>query len=117
MTPKTVAHQAPLSMGFSRQEYWSALPSLLQGIFPTQGSNLSLLHFRQILYHLSHQGSAVHDINLVYDINLFISYTKIQLEIDSFFFSDPHVFLSLLGMAYGSDAKVLTTNGFPCLPS
>ena len=31
--------------------------SLLQGIFPTQGSNLGLLHFRQILYHLSHQGS------------------------------------------------------------
>ena len=30
---------------------------LLQGIFPTQGSNLGLLHCRQILYHLSHQGS------------------------------------------------------------
>ena len=25
-TPQTVAHQAPLSMGFSRQEYWSGLP-------------------------------------------------------------------------------------------
>ena len=31
--------------------------SLLQGIFPTQGSNLGLLHRRQILYPLSHQGS------------------------------------------------------------
>ena len=30
---------------------------LLQGIFPTQGSNLGLLHCRQILYCLSHQGS------------------------------------------------------------
>ena len=29
----------------------------LQGIFPTQGSNPGLLHWRQILYHLSHQGS------------------------------------------------------------
>ena len=29
--------------------------SLLQGIFPTQGSNPGLLHCRQILYHLSHQ--------------------------------------------------------------
>ena len=29
----------------------------LQGIFLTQGSNLDLLHCRQILYHLSHQGS------------------------------------------------------------
>ena len=26
MTPWTAAHQAPLSMGFSRQEYWSGLP-------------------------------------------------------------------------------------------
>ena len=25
-TPRTVAHQAPPSMGFSRQEYWSGLP-------------------------------------------------------------------------------------------
>ena len=25
-TPQTVAHQAPLSMGFSRKEYWSELP-------------------------------------------------------------------------------------------
>ena len=31
--------------------------SLLQGIFPTQGSNPCLLHRRQILYQLSHQGS------------------------------------------------------------
>ena len=30
--------------------------SLLQGIFQTQGSNLGLLHCRQILYHLSHHG-------------------------------------------------------------
>ena len=30
---------------------------LLQGIFLTQGSNLGLLHCRQILYYLSHQGS------------------------------------------------------------
>ena len=30
--------------------------SLLQRIFPTQGSNLGLSHCRQILYHLSHQG-------------------------------------------------------------
>ena len=38
----TVAHRAPLSMGFSRQEYWSGLYALLQGIFPTQVSNLHI---------------------------------------------------------------------------
>ena len=26
MTPRTIAHKAPLSMEFSRQEYWSGLP-------------------------------------------------------------------------------------------
>ena len=33
-TVQTIAHQAPLSMGFSRQEYWSGLPFLLQWIRP-----------------------------------------------------------------------------------
>ena len=36
---------------------WIAIHSLLQGIFLTERSNLGLLHCRQILYHLSHQGS------------------------------------------------------------
>ena len=36
---------------------WVGSLSLLQGIFPTQGLNPDLLHCRQILYHLSHQGS------------------------------------------------------------
>ena len=31
--------------------------SLFQGIFPNQGSNPGLLHCRQILYYLSHEGS------------------------------------------------------------
>ena len=35
--------------------------SLLQGIFPTQELNPGLLHFRQILHHLSHQGSVSKD--------------------------------------------------------
>ena len=52
VTPWAVAHQASLSMGFSNQEYWSekkkkntgvGCHALLQGIFPTQGSNPYLL--------------------------------------------------------------------------
>ena len=35
---------------------WVAMPFLLQGIFPTHGLNLGLLHCRQIFYHLSHWG-------------------------------------------------------------
>ena len=33
----TVAHQSPLSMGFSRQEYWSGLPCLPPGDLPDPG--------------------------------------------------------------------------------
>ena len=36
-TPWTVAHQAPLSMGFSRQEYWSGLPFPSPGHLPDPG--------------------------------------------------------------------------------
>ena len=52
-TPWAVARQAPLSMEFSRQEYCLAL---LQGIFPTQGSNPGLLYCRQICFPWSYQG-------------------------------------------------------------
>ena len=36
-TPWAVAHHAPLSMEFSRQEYWSGLPSPSQGDLPNPG--------------------------------------------------------------------------------
>ena len=37
VTPLTVACQAPLSMGFSRQEYWSGLPFPSPGDLPDLG--------------------------------------------------------------------------------
>ena len=36
-TPRTVAYQAPPSMGFSRQEYWSGLPYPSSGDLPNPG--------------------------------------------------------------------------------
>ena len=36
-TPSTVARQAPLSMGFSRQKYWSGLPCPSPGDLPDPG--------------------------------------------------------------------------------
>ena len=46
VTPWTVAHQAPLSMGFSRQEHWSRL------LFPLPGdlnpARLHLLHWQAV---------------------------------------------------------------------
>ena len=37
VTPWTVAYQAPLSMGFSRQEYWSEVPFPSPGDLPNPG--------------------------------------------------------------------------------
>ena len=65
-TLQTVAHQAPLSVGFSRLEYWSGLPCPLSGdlldmgIFWTQGSNpclLRLLHWQVDSLPLSNLGN------------------------------------------------------------
>ena len=57
-TPWTVALQAAIPVEFPKQEYWSGLPfPSPRGIFPIQGSNPGLLHWRQILYQLSHKGS------------------------------------------------------------
>ena len=57
-TPWTVAHQALLSpWDFPGMNTRVGFRFLLQGIFPTQGSNPGLLHCRQIPYHLSHQGN------------------------------------------------------------
>ena len=57
VTSWTIAHQAPLSMGFPRQEYWSGLPFPFPGdlphlgIFLTQESNHISCIGRRILYH------------------------------------------------------------------
>ena len=53
-TPWTVARQAPLSMGFPRQEYWSGVPLPPPGDLPNPGIELTptrLLHCRRMLYH------------------------------------------------------------------
>ena len=52
--------QAPLSMGFSRQEYWSGLPFLPPRIFPTQESKLGFLLCTQILYQLRYDQPLIH---------------------------------------------------------
>ena len=68
-TAWTIAYQAPLSIGFSRQGCWSGLPFPSSGIFLTQGLNLGLPHCRQMLYHLSHQGSFNHWLHIILKLN------------------------------------------------
>ena len=56
----TLACQAPLSVGFSRQEYWSGLPCPLPGDLPDPGIepvSLTLLPWQVDSLPLSHQGS------------------------------------------------------------
>ena len=58
--PWTAVHQAPLSMGFSRQEYWSGLALPSAGDPPDPGIEPTSLNVscngRQILYHQRHLG-------------------------------------------------------------
>ena len=59
-TPWTVAYQAPPTMGFSRQEYWSGLPFPSPGDLPNSGIEPGSPAL-QTLYRLSHQGSPLCD--------------------------------------------------------
>ena len=55
--PWTIAYQAPPSMEFSRQEYWSRLPFPSPGDLPHPEIKPRSPVCRQTLYHLSYQGS------------------------------------------------------------
>ena len=60
LTPWIAAHQAPLSMGFSRQEYWSGLPCPPPGDLPHPGIELVFPASPALpvdFLPLSHQGS------------------------------------------------------------
>ena len=57
VTPWTVAHQAPLSMEFSRPEYWSGLPFPFPGDLPFPGVEPRSPALQADSSPLSHQGS------------------------------------------------------------
>ena len=77
MTPWTVACQSPLSMGFSRQEYWSGSPYPPPGDLPNPGiepvSLMSPLQADSLL--LNHQGSPQHSPNISQSLGNLISRT------------------------------------------
>ena len=56
-TPWTAAHQAPLSMGFSRQEYWSGLPFPSPGDLPDPGIKPTSLRFPALAGRFSTTGA------------------------------------------------------------
>ena len=60
VTPWTVAHQAPLSMEFSRQKYWSGLPHPPPGDLPNPGIEPKSFVLQADSIPLSHQGSPMY---------------------------------------------------------
>ena len=77
VTPWTVAHQALLFMEFSRRQYGVDCHALLQGIFPTQGSNPGLLHWQEDSLPLSHQGLDLSEFSSM-DIIFFSMHPKLS---------------------------------------
>ena len=73
-TPWTVAHQAPLSLGFSRQEYWSGLPCPPPGnlLWPRDWTCISCIG-RWVLYPPSHLGSPMHTLWHIHTLSLWYS--------------------------------------------
>ena len=57
--------KSPLSLGFPRQEYWSVLLFTSQGDLIQPWIEPRSPTLQQILYHLSHQGSTIHQYPLV----------------------------------------------------
>src|SRR5574340_837670 len=71
--------------------------ALLQGIFPTQGSNPGLQHCRQILYHLSHQGS-----------HLQICSLSLSLSLSSSIWVPNNVNINMLDVALSISSTILS---------
>ena len=81
LTPWTVALQAPLLMGFPRQEHWSGCHFFLQGIFPTQGLNLSLLRWQADFLPLSHLEaplSCLLEFNIYFGVNCLLAHYSVR---------------------------------------
>ena len=86
----TVAQQAPLSMGFPRQEYSVGCHFLLQGLFLTQGSNPgTACTGRQILYHWATLEAQLND---RYD-QLKLCYIKFKLLLSLYVWDSTIIYL------------------------
>ena len=72
-SPWTVAHQAPLSMGFSRQEYWSGLPFPSPEDLPDPGieSRSPALQADSLSYEL--QGNSLNNVYILVKYELVVA--------------------------------------------
>ena len=76
----TVACQAPLSMGFSRQEYWSGVPCPPPGDLPNPGIEPQSPALQADSLPLSHQGSPPLFHICMYIFNLYKYFLRVYLE-------------------------------------
>ena len=75
----TVAYQALLSTGFSRQEYWSGLSFLSPEDLPKPGIELGSPTLQKTLYHLSPQGSPMTNLDSILKSRDITLLTKVRL--------------------------------------
>ena len=94
-TPQTVARQAPPSWDFPVKNTGVGCHFLLQGIFLTQGSNPGLLHCRQTLYPLSHQGSRYSGTEILRFFILGVFPTKKTCSVYAFFLKTKKMIINL----------------------
>ena len=98
VTPWTIAHQAPLSMGFSRQEYWGGLPLPSPEHLPNPGIKPVSPAWQADSLPLSHLGSPLLSINLVFFFFFFLKavvYFGLQDQwYVGFSFHLPHLYLA-----------------------
>ena len=102
--PWTIALQAPLSMGFPKQKYWSGLPLPSPGDLPDPGINLHLLQWQEDSLALSHhiqdqncvkglrihcqnsiffKKKSVHKPTVLYSYQQMISSLKMDIQVES----------------------------------
>ena len=93
-TPWTVAHQAPPSMGFSRQEYWSALPFTSPRDLPDPVIKPTSPVWRVDSLPLNHLGSPL-DMILLRNFNVHLSYYEQGRTLFSCFKTHWHFFCKL----------------------
>ena len=78
-TPRTVAPQGPLSVGFSRQEYWNELPFPFPGDLPISGIEPHLLHWQVDSLSLSHPEACLTEYLVQNDLSNKESYWLVRL--------------------------------------
>ena len=91
---------------------WVAIP-FSKGIYPTQGSNPGLLHCRQILYHLSYQGSwvvACQRRSWIFPVCALQFSASESKDFNVGFFPKPHPQMSVSWMIHLEPPKSLNSN-------